>query len=134
MKKFTLLCAAAAIVAPTTAFAQETTSSIRGQVTSGGSAVPNAVVVITHDPSGTTSTIQTDSKGGFAATGLRVGGPYSIEVSADGYDTITISDLHLSTGDAFRVPVELPKQEGTKDIVVTGTRVKREESTGPITA
>jgi outer membrane receptor for ferrienterochelin and colicin len=134
MKKFTLLCAAAAIVAPSAAFAQETTSSIRGQVTSGGAAVPNAVVVITHDPSGTTSTVESDSSGAFTASGLRVGGPYSIEVTADGFDTITISDLHLSTGDAFRVPVDLPKQDGTKDIVVTGTRVKREESTGPITA
>ena len=134
MKKFTLLCAAAAIVAPAAAFAQETTSSIRGQILSGGSAVPNAVVVITHDPSGTTSTVKSDSSGTFSASGLRVGGPYSIEVSADGFDTITVSDLHLSAGEAFRVPVDLPRQEGAKDIVVTGTRVKREESTGPITA
>ncbi len=134
MKKFTLLCAAAAIVAPAAAFAQETTSSIRGQILSGGSAVPNAVVVITHDPSGTTSTVESDSSGTFSASGLRVGGPYSIEVSADGFDTITVSDLHLSAGEAFRVPVDLPRQEGAKDIVVTGTRVKREESTGPITA
>jgi outer membrane receptor for ferrienterochelin and colicin len=134
MKKFTLLCAAAAIVAPATAFAQETTSSIRGQVTSGGSPVAGATVTINHDPSGTSSTVETDSSGAFYASGLRVGGPYSIEVAADGYDTIQITDLHLSTGEAFRVPVELPKQEASKDIVVTGTRVAKEESTGPITA
>ena len=134
MKKFTLLCAAAAIVAPATAFAQETTSSVRGQVTSGGSPVAGATVAITHDPSGTTSTVEADGSGAFYASGLRVGGPYSIEVSADGFDTIQITDLHLSAGEAFRVPVELPKQEASKDIVVTGTRVAKEESTGPITA
>ena len=70
MKKFTLLCAAAAIVAPSAAFAQETTSSIRGQVTSGGAAVPNAVVVITHDPSGTTSTVE--SIASFDSSGVEI--------------------------------------------------------------
>ena len=134
MKKLHLLCAAAVIVAPATAFAQETTSSVRGQVTSGGAPVGNAQVTIVHEPSGTTSTTDSDSSGAFSASGLRVGGPYSIEVSADGYDTIKVTDLHLTAGEAFRVPIDLPRQEASKDIVVTGTRVRREESTGPITA
>ena len=134
MKKLHLLCAAAAIVAPATAFAQETTSAIRGQVTSGGSAVGGAQVTITHDPSGTTSTVDSDSSGAFSASGLRVGGPYSVEVSAEGYDTIKVTDLYLTAGEAFRVPVDLPRQEASKDIVVTGTRIPREQSTGPITA
>jgi hypothetical protein len=134
VKKLHLLCAAAAIVAPATAFAQETTSAIRGQVTSGGAAVGGAQVTITHDPSGTTSTVDSDSSGAFSASGLRVGGPYSLEVSADGYDTIKVTDLYLTAGEAFRVPVDLPKQEASKDIVVTGTRIPREQSTGPITA
>ena len=107
MKKLHLLCAAAAIVAPATAFAQETTSAIRGQVTSGGAAVGGAQVTITHDPSGTTSTVDSDSSGAFSASGLRVGGPYSLEVSADGYDTIKVTDLYLTAGEAFRVPVDL---------------------------
>ncbi len=133
MKKLHLLCAAAVIVAPATAFAQETTSSIRGQVTSGGAPIGNAQVTIVHEPSGTTSTVDSDSSGAFSASGLRVGGPYTVEVSADGYDTIKVTDLHLTTGEAFRVPVELPKQEASKEIVVTGTRIPREQSIGPIT-
>ena len=134
MKKLHLLCAAAVIVAPATAFAQETTSAIRGQVTSGGAPVSGAQVIVIHDPSGTRSVVDSDANGAFSTAGLRVGGPYSVEVSADGYDTIKITDLYLTTGEAFRVPVELPKQEASKDIVVTGTRVAREQSTGPITA
>ena len=134
MKKLHLLCAAAVIVAPATAFAQETTSSIRGQVSSAGAPVGNAQVTIVHEPSGTTSVVDSDATGAFSASGLRVGGPYSLEVSADGYDTIKVTDLHLTAGEAFRVPVDLPKQEDQKDIVVTGTRIPREQSIGPITA
>jgi hypothetical protein len=136
MKKFTLLCAAASIVAPAPAFAQETTSQIRGQVMSGGSPVAGAQVSIVHEPSGTTATSDTNSDGTFSAAGLRVGGPYSIEVSAEGYDSLKITDVYTTTGETTRIPVDLGAriEAAEKEIVVTGTRLAKEESTGPITA
>ena len=54
---------AAVAVLPTAAAAQETTSSIRGQVTSAGAPVNDAAVVVTHVPSGTVSRTQTDANG-----------------------------------------------------------------------
>src|SRR5687768_2339684 len=95
MNKFTLFCAAAAIVAPAAAFAQETTSTIRGDVTSGGSPVAGADVVITHVPSGTTARSTTDSDGSFNASGLRVGGPYTVTVTATGYESASAPDIFL---------------------------------------
>lgn len=131
MKKFALLCAAAAIVAPATAFAQETTSSIRGEVTSGGSAVSGATVTIVHEPSGTTSSATTDAGGSFSIAGLRVGGPFTVSVDAPGFESRSVTDVFLQAGQPFRIPVELTQE--AESIVVTAVRGARQTSNGPIT-
>lgn len=131
MRKYGLLCAAAAIVAPVSAYAQETTSSIRGDVTSGGSPVANAEVTVTHVPSGTQTTATTDDSGSFSFAGLRVGGPFTVSVRAQGMQTTQITDIFLQAGQPFRLPVELGGEEAA--IVVTGVRGARQTSNGPIT-
>ena len=55
--------AAIALIAPSAAMAQETTSTIRGTVTANGTPVPGASVEIVNVPSGTTSTVTTDAAG-----------------------------------------------------------------------
>ncbi len=130
MRKFALLCAAAAIVAPAAAYAQETTSSIRGEVTQGGTPVAGAEVTVTHDPSGTTSTATTNADGTFGVSGLRVGGPFTVEVNSGG-QTQRVTDIFLQAGQPFRIPVELAAAE--EAIVVTGVRGARQTSNGPIT-
>ncbi|MEJ0099623.1 MAG: carboxypeptidase-like regulatory domain-containing protein [Pseudomonadota bacterium] len=71
----------------TVVIAQETTSSIRGSITSGeGTAVAGATVSIVHIPSGTTSSVVSGAGGSFSASGLRPGGPYKVTVSASGFD------------------------------------------------
>jgi hypothetical protein len=131
MRKFTLLCAAAAVVAPVAVYAQETTSTIIGTVTANGSPVPGALVVITHVPSGSVSRATTDGSGSFAATGLRVGGPYTVSVSAKGYSTSSITDINTVVGQPFTVPIALEPEGNT--IVVTASRVAgaRTVSQGP---
>jgi outer membrane receptor for ferrienterochelin and colicin len=139
MNKFGLFSAVAAvaIVAPATAYAQETTSSIRGEVTANGAGVEGAEVVVTHVPSGTSSTSTTDSSGSFSAAGLRVGGPYTVSITAPGQPAQEITGIFLQAGQPFRLPVELTTTgggaEGT-EIVVTGIRGARQTSNGPITA
>ena len=135
MNKYGLFCAAAAvvIVAPTAAHAQETTSSIRGDVTSAGAPVEGAEVTITHVPSGTQSTSTTDAGGSFSAAGLRVGGPYTLVVTAPGMESREITGIFLEAGQPFRIPVELGGEEAAA-IVVTGVRGARQTSNGPITA
>ena len=135
MNKYGLLSAVAAvaIVAPTAAYAQETTSSIRGEVTSADGPVAGAQVVITHVPSGTQANATTDEAGTFGISGLRIGGPFTVAVTADGFQGRQITDIFLQAGQPFRLPIELGGQEEAA-IVVTGVRGARQTSNGPITA
>lgn len=134
MNKIGLFCAAAAVavVAPSMAHAQETTSSIRGEVTSAGAGVAGAQVTITHVPSGTTATTTTDDSGVFSISGLRVGGPFTVAVTAEGLQSQEVTGIFLQAGQPFRLPVELGGEEAA--IVVTGVRGARQTSNGPITA
>ena len=94
----------AAIVAP--AEAQVTTSSIRGEVmTDAGAAVSDAMVTITHTPSGTVSTATTNSNGVFSSRGLRVGGPYTVSVSGGEFQPVQIDDLYLTLDQTLSLPV-----------------------------
>ncbi|MGL5838250.1 MAG: TonB-dependent receptor [Sphingorhabdus sp.] len=122
-----------ASLSATPAFAQETTSSVRGTVESGSGPVAGATVTIVHEPSGTTSTSTTDASGNFSANGLRIGGPFTVTVDADGFQSAQVTDLSLSAGQAFRLPVVLEAQQ---EIVVTASALRgaTETSTGPITA
>lgn len=97
-----------AIVVPTAAFAQETTSAISGQVTDeNGAPINGASVVVVHVPSGTTSTSTTDSTGSFNLRGLRVGGPYTVKADAKGFADHTVQDISLTIGDTVAVPIKL---------------------------
>ena len=109
--------AVAALMAPVAAYAQETTSSIRGTVTEAGAPVAGALVVITHVPSGTRSTATTDDSGSFNASGLRVGGPFTVTVNDD---AASITDIFTVVGQPFELPIEITT--GT-DIVVTASRL-----------
>lgn len=115
------------------AHAQETTSAIRGSVTGDGQPLAGAQVRIVHTPSGTTSTSTTDAQGNFNSSGLRVGGPFVIEVTADGYEQSSVTDIFLQAGQPLRLPIELQSQAV---IVVSASSVKQavETSKGPITA
>ena len=115
------------------AFAQETTASVRGTVDSAAGPVEGATVTVVHEPSGTTSTSTTDTSGNFSASGLRIGGPFTVTVEAAGYEGAQVTDLTLNAGQSFRLPVVLQSQQ---EIVVTASALRGaiETSTGPITA
>jgi Carboxypeptidase regulatory-like domain len=117
----------------TAAMAQETTSSVRGTVEGPDGPVSNATVTIVHTPSGTTATSTTDAAGNFGASGLRVGGPFTVTVEANGFESAQVTDLSLSAGQSFRLPFVLQSQE---EIVVTASNLRgaAQKSNGPITA
>ncbi len=110
-----------AFVLPTAVQAQETTSAIRGDVLNEQSvAVAGATVTIIHIPSGTRMVQTSGANGEFNATGLRLGGPYSITVEAPGFDAITETVDSLTAGVPQRLTVLLAS--AGKTITVTGTR------------
>ncbi len=110
-----------ALIAPVSAFAQETTSSVTGTVTAAGQPVSGASVKITHVPSGTVATVTTNAEGAFAANSLRVGGPFTVSVSASGYDQTQVTDIYTVVGQPYALPLEL--QTTGNEIVVTAARI-----------
>jgi hypothetical protein len=113
------LAATTMVAAPVAA--QETTSAVRGTVTDAdGNPIPGASVIVTHQPSGTRSEITTDAGGNFNAVGLRLGGPFVVTVSADGYEAVEEEIGLLAAGQAQRVGIALAPAGQT--IVVSGAR------------
>ncbi|MGY6550426.1 MAG: TonB-dependent receptor [Erythrobacter sp.] len=113
------LAATSMISAPVAA--QETTSSVRGTVTDAdGNPIPGAEVTVTHQPSGTRSELTTDAGGNFNASGLRLGGPFIVTVTAPGYEPTEEEIGFLSAGQAQRVGIAMA--ELGQEIVVSGSR------------
>ncbi len=128
--------AAVALVIPAAAMAQETTSAIRGTVTGNGAPVAGATVTIVNVPTGGTSTVTTDASGSFNATGLRVGGPYTVSVAAPGFANTQVTEIQTVVAQSFELPIELTAETaGGADIVVTASRLPnaRNLSQGPAT-
>ncbi len=97
-----------AVLVGITAFAQVTTSSLNGKVTdTNGAAVPGAAVVAVHTPSGTQYYAAVNAEGRYAINGMRSGGPYSVEVSCLGYQTVTYTDVTLQLAEAYSLNASL---------------------------
>ncbi len=110
-----------AALIPAAVQAQETTSAIRGAVVNEQSKpIAGATVTIIHTPSGTRMVQTSGANGEFNATGLRLGGPYSITVEAPGYDAATDTLDGLVAGTPQRVEVMLASTGRT--ITVTAAR------------
>lgn len=113
------LAATTMIAAPVAA--QETTSAVRGTVTDAdGNPIPGASVTVLHQPSGTRSELTSDANGNFNASGLRLGGPFIVAVSAPGFESAEEEIGFLSAGQAQRVGIVMAAEGQT--IVVSGTR------------
>ncbi len=115
------------------AYAQETSSAIRGVVEGPNGPVAGASVTVVHEPSGTTLSTTTSNDGGFAANGLRVGGPFTVTIDAAGFEGAQVTEVYLQAGQPIRLPVKL---EAAREIVVTGASIqpKIALSDGPTTA
>lgn len=91
------------------AFAQSTTSSaLNGRVTDPeGRPIAGATVEILHIPSNTRKSVSTDDQGRYASTNLRVGGPYKITVTKDGFAGEAQDGINLLLGEASQINVDL---------------------------
>ena len=94
-------------VMTSTAFAQITTSGISGKVTSQGEDVIGATVTATHQPSGTIYRAVTNIDGRYTIDGMRVGGPYKVEIAYIGQKTKIFQNVHLQLGETEDLSLSL---------------------------
>ena len=123
MKK--LLTFFLAMIASVTLMAQVTTSSMSGKVTDAQGTVPGATVIATHTPSGTFYGTTTNSEGRYSLQGMRVGGPYTVEVRFVGYAPSKAENITLKLGETFRADFVLRSDAvGLEEVVISGEAVK----------
>lgn len=115
--------AVAALIVPVAAGAQETTAIIRGNVTTGGAPVADATVVATDVASGTRTTTKTGANGEFTLSGLRAGGPYTVEVTSAAGNT-SVQDIYTVAQQTFDLPIEIAAAAAGPDIVVVASKVR----------
>jgi len=104
-----LLVVCALFWAPAGAFAQGvTTGSIAGIVKDAQNlAVPGSTVIAVHEPSGTTYEAVTREDGRFSIPGMRVGGPYTVTASLEGFQPQVTKDVYVNLGVAADLTLTL---------------------------
>ena len=108
----------------TTAMAQVTSSELNGQILApNGSPAVGTVIKVTHVPTGAVKTVTVNNGGTFSLHGLRVGGPYTIEIDSDEYADQTISDVYLELGESASIERSLENAADYENIVVTASQV-----------
>ncbi len=112
------------LILPMTAIAQ-TTGSVRGTLsTPDGEPVIGAIVTVTDTRSGTLRVVSSNDNGVFSARDLIVGGPYTINVTANDYRETTVTDVFTkATGaSAFDITLENLAQTGVmEEVIVIGS-------------
>ncbi|WP_293297873.1 TonB-dependent receptor [Pedobacter sp. UBA4863] len=93
--------------------AQVTTSSMTGTVRDSKGALPGASIKARHTPTGTTYSLITNNDGRYTIGNMRVGGPYTVEISFVGFKTQTISDVFLKLAEPFVLNVTLQDNSST---------------------
>lgn len=138
MKKQVLATAVAvALGTATPLWADNTTSSIRGMIsTPAGEPAANTKIIITHLPTGSTRTFTTNDEGAFNASRLRVGGPYKVVIDSDTFQDKELNDINLSLDEDF-ILRETLAEDGTVEVITvsaTGLRYKNSGSSSTFNA
>ncbi len=118
----------------TLSLAQITTSTLAGRVIdTSGEAVVGAVVASVHEPSGTRYAAVTNLDGRFSIQGMRVGGPYRVEVSYLGAETAVHTGITLELGGTYVLDTRLAEADNRIEAVVVSASASKFETqkTGP---
>ena len=108
-----------AILAASAPFAATTSATLSGYVrTADGEPIAEARIDIVHRPSGTAAAATATENGAFYQSGLRVGGPYEIRISASGYHDRKLDAVTLKPGAQPPLAVMLTSLD-VEEVVVT---------------
>jgi len=98
-----------------------TTSSMSGKITdSNGEPLSGASVVAIHVPSGTQYATIADNAGNYRIQNMRVGGPYTVNVSFIGYTTNSYTEIVLKLGETYVQDGQLSESTtALREVIVT---------------
>ncbi len=120
-------------LAAKTSFAQETTATLSGNIADEkGSAIAGATITIRHEPTGAVSYTQTNTKGIFVVPNLKVGGPYTIDISFVGLEADTLHDITLALGNNPDLNISLQPLTNTLTEVTVASTGRRNVGSGTI--
>ncbi|AWW73620.1 hypothetical protein CD351_04160 [Erythrobacter sp. KY5] len=128
------LSAAATIATP--AAAQQITSGVEGSVSdANGGPLAGAMVTITDERTSQTRTSTTGSDGNFRVQSLPPGGPYTVTVTADGFEGQSVENVFVNISGNTSFGFTLDQSATGNTIVVTGARAQvTQVAVGPGTA
>ncbi len=111
---------------PITLMAQITTSRVLGSVKSAdGEPLVGASVTAVHQPSGTRYSTTSRAGGQFTMDNMRVGGPYTIEITFVGFNTDRQEDITLKLAEPFLLNVVMQPVTGELTNVIVTTAARR---------
>ncbi|MBG6235945.1 outer membrane receptor protein involved in Fe transport [Pedobacter sp. CAN_A7] len=103
--------------------AQVTTSSMTGTIKDAQAALPGASVKAIHTPTGTVYGITTNNDGRFTIGNMRVGGPYSVEVSFVGFKPQKFDNVYLKLGEPYVINVTLDDNASNlSEVTIVGSQ------------
>ncbi|MGZ7040415.1 MAG: TonB-dependent receptor [Thermoanaerobaculia bacterium] len=119
-RTFIVALCATTLMAPL-AFGQATTGNITGSVItkSDGSALPGVTVEAIHVPTGTRYSAVSNSEGRFTIPNARVGGPYRVTASLEGFKNIEIANVEVRLGESTEVQLPMNLAAVSEAITVT---------------
>lgn len=114
------------------AFAQEITGNISGNVTDpSGSVIPNATVTAVNTGTGVPRTTQTTSAGIFFLNNLPVGN-YKLSVESTGFKRYEASNVRLDVNDRLNFAIRLEIGALTEAVEVSAAAVQLQTETGEV--
>ena len=120
-----VICTLLSFLCSLSVWAQVTTASMSGVVSSNGEPVIGATIMAVHQPSGTNYGTITNMDGRFDLQGMRTGGPYEITISYIGYQTAIYKDVTLQLGETYNLNVDLKESsEELEEVVITAERTR----------
>lgn len=100
--------------------AQVTTSSISGIVIDeNGDRVKGASVEVKHIPSGSYYEATTNGNGHYFIQGMRIGGPYTVDVEINGVEVASYNNIFLQLGNTTEVNVDLKEDAASNNVTYT---------------
>lgn len=101
--------------------AQVTTSGMKGRVMADGEPLIGATVRAVHEPSGTLYGTTTNVDGRYSLQGMRIGGPYQVEVSYVGFQKAIFQNITLQLGETYQLDATLTESVSLDEVVITAS-------------